>query len=297
VATILTPAQRRLLRIVLGLALFVLANSAYLFLAGRGAELTVFYQLMLLGHLAGGAVLLVLATTFLVWHLGRVKKLLRAAAVSSGAALTLVAYLLFASGLFIIYEASSRENQWIFLSHRVLALLAPAAYGVHRLVSHFRPARRTMVRGALAFTTLTAVFWGVHLLSLPDRPAPRAQVAAKTDPFIPFLPKNYPDATSPFFPAATTTDSGNYFPARIITRGERKNQERIQADVDRLGFAANTTIGAETCRRCVMDVGDIDGGERRTEPRELMAVRGVVVRQQRGDRGADIAGRDHRLHA
>jgi hypothetical protein len=111
-----------------------------------------------------------------------------------------------------------------------------------------------MVRGALAFTTLTAVFWGVHLLSLPDHPAPRAQVAAKTDPFIPFLPKNYPDATSPFFPAATTTDSGNYFPARIITRGERKNQERIQADVDRLGFAANTTIGAETCRRCHPDV-------------------------------------------
>ena len=74
-ASILTGGQRRLLKVLLGLAVFVLANSTYLFLADPGADLTVFYQLMLVSHLVGGFLLLVTATVFLVWHLGRVGRL------------------------------------------------------------------------------------------------------------------------------------------------------------------------------------------------------------------------------
>ena len=253
--TILTPGQRRLLKVLLGLAVFVLANSAYLFLAhGADARITAFYQVMLLAHLAGGAVLLLVATVFVVWHLGRVRKLLRWPAVSSGAGLTLVAYLLFASGIFIIYEASTRANRWIFVSHQVLALLAPAFYGWHRWVSHFPPARRAVLRGAVAFGGLLVAMMGLHAMTLPEvaREAPAEARAA--DPFVPFVPRNYPGEESPFFPANTTTDSGQFFPARIITRGERGDMERIRDDVETLGFAANVTIGAETCRRCHPDV-------------------------------------------
>src|SRR5262245_36639895 len=111
-ASILTPNQRKLLRFLLALAVFVLANSAYLFTTSRaagpkGPELTVFYQVMLLAHLAGGFALLVTATVFVLWHLKRVSRLLRWPAVSSGGGLTLAAYLLFASGLFILYESNS----------------------------------------------------------------------------------------------------------------------------------------------------------------------------------------------
>ncbi|MHC4548436.1 MAG: multiheme c-type cytochrome [Planctomycetota bacterium] len=251
--SILTPVQRRFLRFLLGLALFVLANSAYLFLAGRGTELTVFYQLMLLGHLAGGILLLLTATVFIVWHLGRVRPFLRWPAVSSGVGLALSALLLFASGIFILYEANTRDHYWVFLAHRILAVLAPACYATHRLVSHFRPERRPALRGAAAFVLLLAAMGAIHAVSQPLEA--RAQPAAGhgTDPFVPFRPANYPDPSSPFAPSSTTTDSGDYFPARIITRDERGDFERIRRDVERLGFAADTTIGAETCRRCHPD--------------------------------------------
>jgi len=251
-ATILTKGQRRLLRVLLGLAIFVLANSAYLFLASPGAtDLSVFYQLMLIGHLVGGFLLLVGLTVFVFWHLPRVKRLMHAKAWSSGSALTLVAYLLFASGLFILYESNSREHAWIFTSHQVLAVLAPLLYGAHRFVSHFHPARRPMLVGAGAFVLLLLAM----LSAQPGGEAPaRVRAAAPPDPFVPFAPSNYPDDSSPFFPASTTTDSGRFFPARIITRDERGDMDRIRADVEKMGFAASTTIGAETCRRCHPDV-------------------------------------------
>jgi len=253
-ATILTQGQRRFLEALLGLALFVLANSAYLFLSDGGESLPVFYQLMLIGHLVGGIVLLVMATWFLVWHLGRVKRLLHMAAVTSGAGMTLAMYLLFATGLFIMSEAKSREHLWIFRSHQVLALLAPLGYAVHRLVSHFQPRRRPTVFGAAAFAAMLLGMLAAHGLTLPEtKPVPRT-METRADPFVPFRPTNFPDPSSPFFPANTTTSSGGFFPARIITKGERGDFARIREDIERLGFASTVTIGAETCRRCHADI-------------------------------------------
>ena len=100
-ASILTTKQRRFLRLLIYLALFVLANSAYLYLAD-GDAITGFYQVMLLAHLGGGTLLLVLSTFFVLWHLQRVKKLFRFGAVSTGMALTIAAFVLFASGIFIL---------------------------------------------------------------------------------------------------------------------------------------------------------------------------------------------------
>ncbi len=259
-ASVLTPRQRKLLRFLLALAVFVLANSAYLFTTGLGRadgrtpELTVFYQLMLVSHLVGGFALLVVATVFVVWHLGRVRRLLRWPAVSSGGGLTIAAYLLFASGLFILYESNSREHRWIFTSHQVLALLAPILYGVHRFVSHFRPARAAVVRPAFALVALYGVMLGADFAARPPTPPPFAAAARPTDPFVPFEPQNYPSPESPFFPSRTTTDSGKFFEARIVTRGELGAFEELKGDIDKYGFNVHTAIGAETCRRCHPDV-------------------------------------------
>ncbi|HEX5138479.1 MAG TPA: tetratricopeptide repeat protein [Planctomycetota bacterium] len=264
-ASVLTPRQTRLLRFLLALAVFVLANSLYLFTAGggsgyegvaepRAADLPVFYQLMLLSHLVVGFALLAVATVFVVWHLGRVRRLLKWPAVSSGGGLTLAAYLLFASGLFIFYQSNSREHRWIFHSHQALALLAPLLYGVHRLVSHYRPARAAVVRPLVALAGLYAVMLGVHFVTRPPEPPPIAVAERPKDPFIPFAPVNYPSEQSPFFPSRTTTDSGRFFPARIVTKGELGDFDALKADVEKYGFNASTPIGAETCNRCHPDI-------------------------------------------
>ncbi len=251
--TILTAPQRRYFRWVLGLAIFVLANSAYLFFADRGAHLTAFYQAMLISHLAGGALLLVMATVFLVWHLGRVRKLMRPVAALSGVGIAAAAYLLFATGLFVLYESNSREHMWVFWSHRALAVLAPCAYAVHRFVSHFAPERRAAVRGLLNALGLLVAMLVVHAATLPTTPPAPAPPAPPDDPYVPFEPKNYPAPSSRFFPSSATTTSGGFFEARILTRDERGDFERIRDEVERLGFASTTTIGAETCRRCHPD--------------------------------------------
>ncbi|MGH7163468.1 MAG: multiheme c-type cytochrome, partial [Planctomycetota bacterium] len=252
--SILTRAQTRYFRFLLALALFVLANSAFLFLAHRRDEVTAFYQLMLLGHLAGGGLLLVCATVFVIWHLSRVKKLLRYSAVASGGGLTLVAYLLFASGIFILSQANSREHYWIFISHRVLGLLAPALYALHRLVSHFPPTPRRAAVGGIAFAGMVLLMLGVHATTLPVPRPPEPPRVVEGDPFLPFEAKNYPARPTPFSPSSVTTDSGRYFEARVIKRDERGDFARIRADVEKLGFAAETTIGSETCSRCHADI-------------------------------------------
>jgi len=257
-ASVLTPRQRTLLRFLLGLSIFVLANSLYLFTAGYTSEgkpgMTVFYQLMLISHLVGGFALLATASVFVLWHLGRVRKLLRWPAVSSGSGLTLAAYLLFASGLFIFYQSNSREHIWVLYSHRALALVLPALYGIHRFVSHFKPARSAIARPAFALVALYAAMLGVHFASRPPEPPPITVAERPADPFIPFAPRNYPSPSSPFFPARTTTDSGKFFPARIVTKNELGDFDALKADVAKYGFDVSTPIGAETCSRCHADI-------------------------------------------
>ncbi len=234
--TILTPGQRSFFKWVIGLALFLLANSAYLFLTDGTRDLTVFYQLMLIAHLVGGTLLLVLATVFIVWHLGRVRKLLDRSSVSSGLTLTAAAYLLFVSGLYIFYEANSREFAWILVAHQVLAVLAPLAYGLHRLVGHFKPPRRRVLRACAVSLLLTGMLLAAHAVAKPETSSsvPVAQGSSAggnpygakqtdgdlSDPFLPFLADNFPAASAPFFPSLATTSTGGFAKTHQIMRDE-----------------------------------------------------------------------------
>jgi len=252
--TILKPGQRKLLRILLAVALFVVANSSYLYLADRGVQLTVFYQLMLISHLVGGLLLLVLMTVFFVWHLDRARRLLHFSAVSSGVALTLAAYLLFATGIYILYEANARDQYWVFLSHRGLSIFAVLAYGTHRWVSHFRPARDTVVRGSIAFAVVLGAFLIAHAASSPPPPPTPVAVERPRDPFIPFEPVNFPAPDAPFFPTNVTTTSGGTLDVRIITRDEYPDPTVLQEDMEKFGFLERDPVGVQTCRRCHPDV-------------------------------------------
>ncbi|MHC4848234.1 MAG: tetratricopeptide repeat protein [Planctomycetota bacterium] len=252
--TILNQGQRRLLRVLLWLAIFVLANSAYLFFADRGAHLTVFYQLMLIGHLLGGLLLLLVMTVFFVWHLGRVKRLMHASAAASGVLLTLSAYLLFATGIFILYEANSRDHLWAFYSHRVLALVAVAGYATHRLVSHFKPTRAAFVRGSVGFGGALLTFLILHFATLPPAVVVEVERQASADPFIPFRPKNTPPKDSIFFPTNVTTESGYNLDVQLITRNELPDAQLLKEDIEKYNFLEREPVGAQTCRRCHPDV-------------------------------------------
>ena len=65
-----------------------------------------------------------------------------------------------------------------------------------------------------------------------------------------FVPANFVPAESPFFPAATTTTTGDVLPSRIITRGDLSQPEKLAGDMDEFGFVVNEPIGSETCARC-----------------------------------------------
>ena len=201
-----------------------------------------------------GSLLLVLTLVFVAWHLRRVRNLMRFRAVFSGVGLTIATFALFGTGVFIISEANSRDHRWVFHAHQILALLGPLFYGVHRWVSHFPPQRRMQMRCAVGFGALLLGMYGAHFGTRPE-PTPAPEVAVvKDDPFIPFVARNYPEPSSPFAPASTTTSSGGFLDARIVTRDELGNQERIHEDIQKLGFAANVPIGADTCVRCHPDV-------------------------------------------
>ncbi|MHC4939032.1 MAG: tetratricopeptide repeat protein [Planctomycetota bacterium] len=252
--TILNKGQQRLFRVLLWLAIFVLANSTYLFFADRGANLTVFYQLMLLGHLVGGLALLAVMTVFFIWHLGRVKRLMHASAAVSGVLLTLSAYLLFATGIFILYEANSRDHLWVFYSHRVLAIVAVVGYGTHRWVSHFRPTRAMFLRGAAGFGLALATFLVLHFATLPEPVAAPAPEARAADPFVPFRPKNTPPEDSIFFPTNVTTESGYNLDVQLITRNELPDPQVLTEDIEKYNFLERQPVGAQTCNRCHPDV-------------------------------------------
>jgi len=233
-ATMLTPAQQRYFRWFGGLAIFLLANSAYLFFTDPGGALSIFYQLMLIAHLVGGTLLLVLATIFVVWHLQRVRKLLDRSSLTSGVALTAATYVLFVSGLFILYEANSREYAWVFRTHQVLAVLAPLAYGAHRFVGHFKPARPRIVKGTAAFGLATVLLLAAHFVAAPKASPSSAYATGVVraeavrsgggtgvlDPFLPFEADNYPVPSSPFFPALATTSTGGFAEAHQLLRDE-----------------------------------------------------------------------------
>ncbi|OGG51543.1 MAG: hypothetical protein A3F84_11310 [Candidatus Handelsmanbacteria bacterium RIFCSPLOWO2_12_FULL_64_10] len=278
----LTPGQRRLLRLLVALAVFVAGDTLYLlanrfagwadlgYFAGAEVALPRLYQAMVLLHTVAGLALTATAIAFAAWHLPGVWRRRHRTSVNSGAALALGGLILTVTGLFILTAANSRENRWAFYAHLVCAALVPALYLYHRFVSIWAPSRATLRNGVAAVLTVALLAVLGHGLSHRGKAlTSEAQLAAAAGkdrgpgsrardltPYAQnrFLPANYVPTGSPFFPSATTTTTGDYLPARIITRGDVSRPDRLAPDLSRYGFAVQEKIGAATCERCHADI-------------------------------------------
>lgn len=280
----LTHAQRWTLRVVVGLGAFMLANTVYLLLnrlidtmgwravSAETSSLPKWFQFLILSHTGVGLVLATVATVFAVWHLTRVwiRRRNRRALFTGILVLTL-GLVLSVTGFFILSAANSLENRWAYWLHVITAVLVPLLYLAHRRFSIWpiNPSVRRRTAAVIAVATL--VFGVGHYLTsgdsdLTEEAARALETAGHTGPGSKardlsdyaddtgFVPAAFVPEGSPFFPAATTTTTGGYLPSRIITRGDLGKRDALDADLDSLGFVANTKIGAETCERCHQDV-------------------------------------------
>ena len=278
----LNGSQRRLLQIVVGLGIFMVADTLYLstnrladtldikYFAVTDLSLPKFYQGMILSHTGVGLVLMLIGLGFVAWHLPSVWRRSRVRAIYSGLITLFLGLILTVTGLFILSAANSRENAWAFWSHVVAALLLPAFYLAHRRVSLWKPSARSMrvvPLGIVGMLLLAIIIHGVsyqrdHYTAAAERAfasgthrGPGSK-DGKVEEFADdrFVPANFVPPQSPFFPAATTTTTGDYLPSRIITRGDLPESKALAADIDRYGFVAEEMIGAKTCARCHPDV-------------------------------------------
>ena len=278
----LNAGQKRLLQIVVGFGLFMVADTLYLstnrladaldiqYFAVTDLSLPKFYQAMILSHTGVGLLLMVIAVGFVAWHLPAVWRKSRVRAIYSGTVTLLMGLALTVTGLFILSAANSRENAWAFWSHVIAALLLPVFYFVHRRVSLWKPSplsMRVVPLGVVGMLLLAVIVHGVsydsdQFTAVAERafasgshrgPGSKEQQVAEFSAEA-FVPANFVPPLSPFFPAATTTTTGGYLPSRIITRGDLPDADRLARDIDRYGFVVDEVIGAATCARCHRDV-------------------------------------------
>lgn len=246
---LLNPKQQRVLFAVIVLALFMIANTLYLF-SNRVADafnwdyfaitefsLPKFYQSMVLAHTAFGLILIFLALGFVVWHMAtlwpwklkdrriwkkrftndRLRK-----AMLSGAGVVLLGLILAISGLFIMTEANSRDNVWAFALHVGAALLIPAIYLIHRLASRWTPSALSykLVPGAIAALTVAGlIFHGISYTGDDQTEnAKEALAAGKMDGFgaKEHVVKVAQDASG-FIPAHAVPEESPFFPAPTTT--------------------------------------------------------------------------------
>ena len=274
----LSTRQQRTLLAVVALGVFMVADTLYLltnrladaldfaYFAVTDISLPKFYQGMVLSHTGVGLVLVVLAMGFVAWHLPAVWRKSRKRAILTGIATLTLGIVLAISGLFILSAASNRGNPVAYWSHVAAAVLIPLFYLAHRRLSLWKPSARSYRIVPIAVVGLLALAVVLHGLSYSGeqytQAAEQAFAAGKhTGPgskarevadFAPdeFVPANFVPAESPFFPAATTTTTGDVLPSRIITRGDLSQPEKLAGDMDEYGFVVNEPIGSETCARC-----------------------------------------------
>ena len=274
----LSARQQRTLLAVVALGVFMVADTLYLltnrladvldsgYFAVTDISLPKFYQGMVLLHTGVGLVLVVLAMGFVAWHLPAVWRRSRKRAILTGIATLTLGVLLAISGLFILSAASNRGNPVAYWSHVAAAVLVPLFYLAHRRLSLWKPSARSYRIVPVAVVGLLALAVVLHGLTYSGeqytQAAEQAFAAGKhTGPgskarqvadFAPddFVPANFVPAESPFFPAATTTTTGDILPSRIITRGDLSQPEKLAGDLAEYGFVVNEPIGSETCARC-----------------------------------------------
>jgi tetratricopeptide (TPR) repeat protein len=270
----LTPLQRRLFLIAFVTGAFVVGNALYLAFAGhvlgigRDPEvLPIVYQLMLVGHVIFGILAFAAATAFVAMHMPRMIRSPRHAARWAGIGLAALWLVLLVSGLFILSEANSRENAWIFVSHQAAAVLLLVAYLIHRTLSRDPPRMHSVVRIGAALIGGIFVLGIVHFVETGRLHIAEAIAAPIADPaptsatpddipalLAPFRALGDPDRNSPLFPAKTTTSTGGYLPTRILTHDDIPDLKGFAAETRAQGFAPSYYLGAQTCQRCHADI-------------------------------------------
>ena len=274
---------RFVLRIAMALAIFMLANTLYLLLnrLADAAGWSVFavgetslphlFQVMVLSHTGVGLLVVSLMLAFGFGHLPKVWKRYKRPSGITGIVYMVLGIILAVTGLFILTASASRDNNWAWWIHVIAAAGAPVAYMLHRMRSRSnkpKPRLQRAFAGAVAGVLATLIVW--HSFTnreiivteeaqlameqgLNTGPGARDRVIEAEADSI-FIPAGFVPPESPFFPAATTTTSGSYLPARIITRNDLGVEEILKKEIDTYGFVKDMQIGAATCQRCHPDV-------------------------------------------
>ncbi|MEM9364976.1 MAG: tetratricopeptide repeat protein [Planctomycetota bacterium] len=143
--TVITARLRRVLFVVLSLFSILLANGLYLtsitwlqFFTGDTYE-NHLYQLMFLGHLGLGLLLIVPLLVFAIAHWWRAKDRRNQRAVKIGYGLTLVAAVLLVTGILLsrvgpFQSISGNTRSVAYWLHLIMPLVAGWLYWLHRLV-------------------------------------------------------------------------------------------------------------------------------------------------------------------
>jgi hypothetical protein len=265
--SILTRGQKRLHTAVLIPAVFMIGNAGFLAAsrlltpADRQATLPGFYQWSLVLHVVVGILILAPVAWFVVWHLRRALAMHNKRAIWTGVVVTFAAFALLFTGLFLFQKANSSENAWAFISHQLLAAVAPVGYVVHRWQSHHKPKTRAVWEGVGG---LIGIFGGsllVHFATLPEAPPkPQAMVEKPPEGVDPWKDKfDYwgpggADPKSVFFPASTKSITGNFLKPGLLTNNDTSTQALLDQEIKEHGFAIKARIGSETCARCHMDI-------------------------------------------
>jgi len=282
--SIISPSLKWFFYILIFVAAFMLANSLYLllyrlaenldlsFFAVGETSLPKLFQTMILAHTGVGILLTIILLTFVIAHLPKVWRRNHKTSVISGIFYVFISLLLFITGLFILTEAASRNNQWAWWLHVICGILVIFGHLAHRLVSYTRPPKTNMIKYFAGTLIITAIMFLGHLFGTDDIILTNeAQSALNQDLHKGpgsrdgkasifsrdyFMPWGFVEPSSPFFPSAVTTMTGNYLPSRIITRNDTSSSEQLKQDLKEHGFAQETAIGSETCNRCHQDIVD-----------------------------------------
>jgi Flp pilus assembly protein TadD len=265
--SILTRGQKRLHAGLLVPAVFMVGNAAFLAAVrmltppDRAGVLPSFYQWSLVLHVTVGILILAPVAWFVVWHMRRALAMHNRRAVWTGVVVTTAAFALLFTGLFLFQKANSVDNAWAFVSHQVLAIVAPAGYVIHRWQAHHKPIRRAVWEGVGGLVGVFAGSLAVHFATLPPTPTPPQAFVAKppegVDPWKEKFDYWGPGGANPesaFFPASTQSVTGGFLPQGLLTNNDLATQDLLDAEIKQYGFAKDARIGSETCARCHADI-------------------------------------------
>jgi len=285
---LLTKKQLTLFVISFVGGMAMLINSLYLIFAshvagiGENPEvLPITYQSMLIVHVLVGLVFFAISTFFAGLHFKKMYRYKNNKMRLSGIVLIGTLVFLFVSGFFILSEANSRENAWVFIGHQIAAAIVIGIYLTHRILSKTPPLRKQIELALVVIVAVSMTVWGVHFtetkelsidaFATEDSSAGVSKGVSNTEnnglesektnkfmaaveSLLPFKAVGDPDPESPFFPSKTSTATGEFLPARILTHDDLPDLEAFHQETKEKGFAPSYYLGAQSCARCHTDI-------------------------------------------